>query len=161
MSKEAYLLSSINRRKEKSTPVEILTPREMAALMEHATPEIAPCFALGAFAGLRSEEILRLEWAGVTRRSGFIEVVAHKPKTAARRLVPIADNLAGWLRPLRSDGLLWQNTKPMFHKTRLHAAVEAEVKWKQNVLRHSFISYRPAEIQDVNSVALEAAIRRK
>jgi hypothetical protein len=38
----------------------------MAALMEHATPEIAPCFALGAFAGLRSEEILRLEWADVT-----------------------------------------------------------------------------------------------
>jgi hypothetical protein len=57
---------------------------------------------------------------------------------------------------LRSDGLLWQNTKAMFHKTRLRVAAEAEVKWKQNVLRHSFISYRLAEIQDVNRVALEA-----
>jgi hypothetical protein len=44
----------------------------------------------------------------------------------------------------------------MFHKTRLRVALEAEVKWKQNVLRHSFISYPLAEIQDVNSVALEA-----
>ena len=44
----------------------------------------------------------------------------------------------------------------MFHKTRLRVAAEAEVKWKQNVLRHSFISYRLAEIQDVNRVALEA-----
>jgi integrase len=128
----------------------------MAALMEHATPEIAPCFALGAFAGLRSEEILRLEWADVIRRPGFIEVAAHKAKTAARRLVPIADNLARWLRPLHSDGLLWQNTKAMFHKTRLRVAAHAEVKWKQNALRHSFISYRLAEIQDVNRMALEA-----
>ncbi len=97
LSKEVDLLSSVKRRKEKSTPVEILTPQEMAALLEHATPQIAPCFALGAFAGLRSEEILKLEWADVTRRPGFIEVAAHKAKTAGRRLVPITDNLACWL----------------------------------------------------------------
>jgi hypothetical protein len=70
--------------------------------------------------------------------------------------VPITDNLAHWLGPLRANGLLWQNTKPMFHKTRLRVAAKADVKWKQNVLRHSFISYRLAEIQDVNRVALEA-----
>jgi integrase len=157
LSKEVDLLSSVKRRKEKSTPVEILTPQEMAALLEHATPEIAPCFALGAFAGLRSEEILRLEWPDVTRRPGFIEVAADKAKTAARRLVPITDNLASWLRPSWSNrGLLWQNTKAMFFKTRLRAAAQAGIKWKQNVLRHSFISYRLAEIQDVNRVALEA-----
>jgi integrase len=156
LSKEVDLLSSVKRRKEKSTAVEILTPQEMAALMEHATPEIAPCFALGAFAGLRSEEILRLEWGDVTRRPGFIEVAAHKAKTATRRLVPITENLAHWLGPLGANGLVWQNTKPMFHKTRLRVAAQAGVKWKQNVLRHSFISYRLAEIQDVNRVALEA-----
>jgi integrase len=156
LSKEVDLLSGVKRRKEKRAPVEILTPREMVALLEHATPEIAPCFALGAFAGLRSEEILRLEWADVTRRPGFIEVAAHKAKTATRRLVPITQNLTYWLGPLRANGLVWQNTKAMFHKTRLRVAAAAGVKWKQNVLRHSFISYRLAEIQDVNRVALEA-----
>jgi integrase len=156
LSKEVDLLSGVRRRKEKSTPVEILTPQEMVALLEHATPEIVPCFALGAFAGLRSEEILRLEWGDVTRRPGFIEVAAHKAKTATRRLVPITENLAHWLGPLGANGLVWQNTKPMFHKTRLRVAAQAGVKWKQNVLRHSFISYRLAEIQDVNRVALEA-----
>ena len=35
-------------------------------------------------------------------------------------------------------------------------AEAAGVRWKQNALRHSFISYRLAEIQDVNRVALEA-----
>src|SRR6266699_5140165 len=99
----ADLLGSVKRRKDKSEPVEILTPQQMAALLSHSTPQIAPCLALAAFAGLRSEEILRLEWADVTRRPGFIEVAAHKAKTAARRLVPITDNLARWLRPWRSD----------------------------------------------------------
>lgn len=31
-----------------------------------------------------------------------------------------------------------------------------KVKWKKNALRHSFISYRVAETQDVPKVALEA-----
>jgi hypothetical protein len=36
------------------------------------------------------------------------------------------------------------------------AADNAKIKWKQNALRHSFISYRLALVQDVNRVALEA-----
>jgi integrase len=156
LSKEVDLLSGVKRRKEKRTPVEILSPQEMVALLEHATSQIAPCFALAAFAGLRSEEILKLEWADVTRRPGFIEVAAHKAKTAARRLVPITDNLARWLPGSPSGGLVWQNTKGMFHKVRSSVALQAQVRWKQNALRHSWISYRLAEIQDVNRVALEA-----
>ncbi len=31
-----------------------------------------------------------------------------------------------------------------------------QVKWKKNALRHSFISYRVADIQNVAQVALEA-----
>ncbi len=147
----------MKRRKDKSEPVEILTPQEMAALLSHSTPEIAPCLALAAFAGLRSEEILRLEWADVTRRPGFIEVAAHKAKTATRRLVPVTDNLARWLTPSRpGDVLVWPDTKAMFFKIRLSVAAQAGITWKPNILRHSFISYRLAEMQDVNRVALEA-----
>jgi integrase len=157
LSKEFDLLTSVKRRKEKSTPVEILMPKEMTALLERATPEIARCFALGAFAGLRSEEILRLEWSDVTRRPGYIEIAADKAKTAARRLVPITDNLTRWLmRETSTDGLVWPNTKTKFFKTRLRVALKAKVEWKPNALRHSFITYRLAEIQDVNRVALEA-----
>jgi len=157
LSKETNLLESVKRRKDKRTPVEILTPAEMTALLEHATPEIAPCLALGAFAGLRSEEILRLEWKDVTKRPGFIEVAADKAKTATRRLVPITHNLAFWLAMSPShEGRLWKDTKAMFFKTRLQVAGKAKVTWKQNVLRHSAISYRLAELQNINQVALEA-----
>ncbi len=132
---------------------ELATPEQAKS----ATPEIAPCLALGAFAGLRSEEILRLEWKDVTKRPGFIEVAADKAKTAARRLVPITNNLALWLSASPADeGLLWKDTKAMFFKIRLQVAAKAKVTWKQNVLRHSFISYRLAELQNINQVALEA-----
>jgi integrase len=157
LSKEANLLESVKRRKDKGTPIEILMPDEMTTLLEHSTPEILPCLALGAFGGLRSEEILRLDWKDVTKRPGFIEVGADKAKTATRRLVPITDNLGFWLALSPShEGRLWKDTKAMFFKTRLQVAGKAKVTWKQNVLRHSFISYRLAELQNINQVALEA-----
>jgi integrase len=106
---------------------------------------------------LRAEEILRLEWADLERRPGFIEVAAHKAKTATRRLVPISENLARWLAVApRNDGRIWQRSKAWFFEAMRNAASDAKIKWKQNALRHSFISYRLAEIQDVNRMALEA-----
>jgi integrase len=160
LSKEANLLGRIKRRKEKRSPVEIFSPQEMASLFEHAAaaaPDIAPCLALGAFAGLRSEEILRLDWSDVTRRPGFIEVAAHKAKTATRRLVPITDNLSRWLASVpRVQERVWPHSKGRFIRQLSRAARESGIRWKRNGLRHSFISYRLAELQDVNRVALEA-----
>jgi integrase len=143
LSKEADLLASVKRRKKRKSPVEVFTPAELTDLLDHATLQLAVCFALGAFSGLRSEEILRLEWADITRRPGFIEMAADKAKTAARRLVPITDNLALWLaRSPSNSGLVWPRTKRTFFQSRLRVALKAEVTWKQNALRHSFISYR-------------------
>jgi integrase len=157
LSKEADLLARVEKRSEKPNPVEIFTPAQLAALLKKASAEIAPCLALGAFAGLRAEEILRLDWADVEKRPGFIEVAAHKAKTATRRIVPISDNLARWLAIApRNAERVWQHSKAWYFEAMRNAASDAKIKWKQNALRHSFISYRLAEIQDVNRVALEA-----
>jgi integrase len=157
LSKEADLLARVEKRSEKPTPVEIFTSAQLAALLKNASAEIAPCLALGAFAGLRAEEILRLDWADVEKRPGFIEVAAHKAKTATRRIVPISDNLARWLAiaPRRGERV-WPHSKAWFFEAMRNVASDSNIKWKQNALRHSFISYRLAEIQDVNRVALEA-----
>src|SRR5262249_2023306 len=129
----------------------------LAELFDHAHAELGACLALAAFAGLRTQEILRLEWADVDRRPGFIEVGAHKAKTATRRLVPIADNLAQWLgRAARNGSHIWPYKKSRFFEALSRTAQAAKIKVKRNALRHSFISYRLAEIQDVNRVALEA-----
>ena len=166
LSREADLLAGIEKRRAKAVPVEIFTPAEMGALLAHCSPELRPCLALAAFAGLRSEEILRLDWSDVERRPGFIEIAADKAKTAARRLVPIAPNLAQWLAVSdRSAGRVWRHSKAWFFESvrdtvkRINATRKPKAPrfvWKANALRHSFISYRLAEIQDVNRVALEA-----
>jgi len=157
LSKEVDLLSRVEKRGEKQAPVEIFTPAELTALLGNALPEVAPCLALGAFAGLRPAETLRLDWDDIERRLGFIEVGAHKTKTATRRLVPISGNLARWLGTVpRNGACVWPHSKDPFFKAMRRAAENARVKWKHNALRHSFISYRLAEIQDVNRVALEA-----
>jgi integrase len=170
LSKEADLLARVDKRKEKSAPVEIFTSAELTELLQHASADLAPCLALGAFAGLRSEEILRLEWADIDRRPGFIEIAADKAKTATRRLVPISNNLALWLALApRTEGRVWRLSKPWFFESIRDTVVAingtrqeangpkfAPFTWKQNALRHSFISHRLAEIQDVNRVALEA-----
>jgi integrase len=157
LSKEVDLLERVERRSEKRTPVEIFTPSELVGILANASHEVAPCIALAAFAGLRSAEILRLDWSDIERRTGFIEVAAHKAKTATRRIVPVADNLAKWLAIAPRNGeRVWPHSKDRFFKAMIRAARKAGMTWKHNALRHSFISYRLAEIQDVNRVALEA-----
>jgi integrase len=157
LSKEADLLSRVEMRHERRVPVDIFSHKEAAALLKAASPLLAPCIALSAFAGLRTEEVLRLEWADLSRRPGFIEVAAHKAKTATRRIVPISDNLARWLALApRTHERVWPHTRDRYFACLSLAARVLHDKWPRNVLRHSFISYRLAEIQDVNRVALEA-----
>ena len=166
LSREADLLSRVEKRREKSAPVEIFSPSQLADLFEHASSELRPCIALAAFAGLRSEEILRLEWSDIDRRSGFVEIAAAKAKTATRRLVPITDNLAAWLAGASRNGpQIWTKSKAWFFESLREAVASINesrrpkaglFEWKQNALRHSFISYRLADTQDINRVALEA-----
>jgi len=157
LSKEVDLLERVERRSEKRAPVKIFTPSELAKILGNASPLTAPCLALGAFGGLRSAEILRLEWSDMERHPGFIEVGAHKAKTATRRIVPVADNLAEWLAIApRSQERVWPYSNGHFIREIGRATRQSGLRWKCNGLRHSFISYRLAEIQDVNRVALEA-----
>jgi integrase len=117
-----------------------------------------PYLAIAAFCGLRSAEIARLDWSEVhlTGPEHFIEVKASKAKTASRRTVPISDNCASWLAPFaKESGPVCPFERPdkqCFH----YVGPAAKVEWKRNGLRHSFISYRLAQIKNVHQVSLEA-----
>ncbi len=149
---------------------EIFTPQEIARLLAAATPDFLPALAIGAFAGLRSAELERLTWADVDLAGRHVVVSAGNAKTASRRIVPMADNLCAWLKPYAGrKGNVWQGTHDDFYDaqkaTAAATAVEADaekgiaakaaVKWKANALRHSFASYRFAQIGDAGRVAGE------
>ena len=136
--------------------VEIFSPQEMTQLLHAAGRHLAtPFIAIGAFAGLRSAEIERLDWRNVKFERGFIEVRAETCKTRARRLVPISDNLRAWLKPfaLPAGQIVIHNN---VHDALSKIANRAGLKWKKNALRHSFVSYRLAETNDGAKTALEA-----
>jgi integrase len=168
LSKEIDLLAGIEKRREKAGEIAIYTSADIREILAHASLDIRPCLALAAFAGLRSEEILRLDWADIERRPGYVEVSAGIAKTAARRLVPVQPSLQSWLgAPGFKQGKVWPHSKPWYFESirdtvrRLNKSREQQkrtplFKWKSNALRHSFISYRVAQVQNVNQVALEA-----
>jgi integrase len=159
------LLDGIDKYKKRRTgEIHIFTPAEISMLIEKSSDELLPYIAIGAFAGLRGAEILRLDWSEVDLQDGFIEVKAENTKTDVRRLVPIKPNLAAWLRPLQEkSGPVCSLKSISNYFLRLVAAVNKVLPegvdpmvWKKNALRHSCISYRIAECADVARVADES-----
>ena len=107
-------------------------------------------------------EVSRLDWRDVRLAERLVVVEANKAKTAARRLVPICDNLAAWLAPyVRSFGPLnpskedESNVGNALGGRIMRAARRAKVQWQRNGFRHSYISYRVATLKDAPAVALE------
>jgi site-specific recombinase XerD len=167
-------VAGVEKLKVRNGDVEIFKPVEIARLLESARanyPDYLPSLAIGAFAGLRSAEIERLEWGDIDFASRHIVVSASNAKTASRRIVPLCDNLAAWLAPYsgRQQGKVWPGASILFYKRQqqvaLATAVEADesrgvkaqkaVEWKGNALRHSYASYRFALTGDAGRVAGE------
>ena len=123
--------------------VQCYTPKELCKLLETADGPLRAMIALGGLAGLRTEELLRLDWADVWRVKGHVEITAGKAKTRQRRLVEIRPALAAWLQPFREfkTGPLWTNTESVFGETSRELWEKAGVARKTNGLRHSFCSY--------------------
>jgi integrase len=132
--------------------VRIFTPKELQDLLGAAQdPRMVAFLALGAFAGLRTAEIQRLNWEDV--QPTHVNVRAENSKTRQRRFVPVLRALSSWLEPIRSTGRVcdWYGLqKPLTALSK-----KAGVKWVHNGLRHSFGTYRMAIVEDEAKVALE------
>jgi integrase len=147
-------------RPERANTAEIqfYTPREFAALLETADGTFRPIIAIGGLAGLRTAELLRLDWADVWRVRGHIEVTAGKAKTRQRRLVGICPALAAWLAPFRTltTGKLWASHEITFQQHFGELCKDAEVTRKTNGLRHAFCTYHFAANANENQTAQQA-----
>lgn len=148
-------LAGLDGIKLKRGTITIFTPAQMTALLSASSERLLPALVLGAFAGLRSEEIQRLKWVDVKWDKGVIHLREDITKTNRVRQVPIADNLADWLAPWQeSSGKVCDYVNLSVGKCNL--ARRLGLKWSRNILRHSFISYRVAQTHDLARVALEA-----
>ena len=100
-------------------------PAELQTLLDNAGDDLRPVIAIAGLAGLRGEEIMRLDWADVWRVAGHIEVTARNAKTRQRRLVEICPALAAWLEPFR------KNTAGKVYPAGVHAFQHAYLKLRE------------------------------
>ena len=142
----------------------VATVVKLMAAMLVEKPELVPYAALGFFAGVRPAELTRLRFEEALRWNfGDIEIRADQARTGFRRLTKMQANLAAWLAPYReSVGLI----APVNAYKKLSAFAKAKgFQWTPDVMRHSFISYAVASVQQIGQVALwagnsEAIIKR-
>jgi integrase len=149
---------------QRENAIEVWSPEEMTKLLAAATPGFLPCLAIGGFAGLRTSEILALDWRDVRLAERTIRVTHRKARCAGTRLAPITDNLAQWLSLLaKENGPVWPHGQTWRERARsISAAQNATAEaagllpWRHNSLRHSFCTYRAAATKNVPQTALEA-----
>jgi|ERR1043166_5988790 integrase len=143
------------KRRRAKLAVQVFSVEEMSKLLDAATGNQLVALAICGFAGIRAEEVKRLQWEHLNFEEGHIVVPDAVAKCEERRIVPMADNLRAWLAPLRCNSgpvCPFANLAIVFHRI----AKRAGIAWKRNGLRHSFISYRVAILKNVPQVAFEA-----
>ncbi len=153
------LFEADTMRPEQTNGGEVIfySARELAALLESADETLRPLVGLGGLAGLRTAELLRLDWADVWRVPGHIEITAKKAKTRARRLVEICPALQAWLEPyrVRERGKLWSGHEVTFQQHFVKLCEQAGVTRKVNGLRHGFATHYFALHQNENATAAQ------
>ena len=141
--RRGYAATNVIQLVDKSSVVRDHVPtfsvEELSRLLTAASAEYVPVLAIGAFAGLRPEEINKLRWEDLDFHERTIRVNASAAKTRKKRFAEISDNLLAWLQPYasRSGSVAPPNLQKMRRATMEAAGIE---KWPQDVLRHSFAS---------------------
>jgi site-specific recombinase XerD len=144
----------IGRLKEKFD-VQTLTPEQMTrllascdALPEPAAGAMRAYIALAGFAGIRPEELHRLDWKDVNLSEGSAFIGADVSKVAEARAVPLSENCKAWLATSSTrTGLVAPKAGFRYRFDMVRSAAGYAVrgqggeKWQSDVLRHSFASY--------------------
>ena len=134
--------------------VGILRPNQISQLLQHAPTPIRPYFAIGVFAGIRPEELLKLDWSDIKWRQEIIRVRAEVSKIGKTRNVALEPNLREWLIPYRhaTGRVCPPNWRRLFREVRIKAGV---TEWPSDCLRHSFATYWLEKHKDAPHLALE------
>ena len=149
----------VKAEKIKDTSIGIYNAEELAKIMAAAPQRLVPAIAIAALAGIRSAELLRLEWKHVKLAQRHIELPPEVTKTSSRRVVPIQPALAAWLRLpfIKKEGNVTPPYQNLDNLTRgIVAAVQAAgVTPRRNGFRHSFGTYRLAVTKNAPQTSLE------
>lgn len=136
---------------------ELLTNEQVKRLLTAVRErdlELLPYHLFCIFAGIRPEEVCRLDWSNVNMEEKFVEVPDESAKTDIRRIVDMEPLLVDWLRYYKRRKETMRGfivPKPNIRK-RLRALRNAAniVPWPQDAPRRTFASNWLAVHHDVN-----------
>ena len=138
-------------------PPSILTVKQAEKLLNMAAGpdglELLPYVVLGLFCGIRTTELLQLDWRDVNFDDRRVTVGPRIAKKRRIRNVEIPGNAGLWLAPYqgRTGRIAPPNTvKRLTRKVAPKAGIE---KWPTNCVRHSFGSYFFAMTEDAAKTA--------
>lgn len=136
----------------------ILTVDQMrTALSVKMDNWLLACILLGGFAGLRSEELLRMDWADIDLKAGEVHIRPGVMKDSGgffERIVDFTEPLSRRKKALKGKGKLVPVTARLFHYARGAVATSAGWDgWPANCLRHSFATYHLAVSRDPGKTA--------
>lgn len=144
----------------------VMTREEFDQCLALLPKKHLPWFLLGAWAGLRPEEAAPtatkladgrrgVAWEDIDWNFGHIRIAAETAKVDRPRIVPLCDSLRAALWPLRGSGAIC-SLSPVRDKTlRMLGEKVFGGAWPADVLRHSFGSYRNAQLRNLPQVAEE------
>ena len=113
--------------------------------------------AIGLFAGIRHEEMVRLTWEDIDPRGKTITIRGAAAKLRSRRVIEMAPNLARWLKPfeLSKPAIVPPNWRRDFDAIKSAAGYTGRFSadeagtplkpWTQDLLRHTAISFHFAQ----------------
>jgi len=156
--------------------VKVLAPAQAAKILEKASDETLPFWAIAMFAGLRpdseigkpqGEENFRLDWSQID----FDEktIFASEEGKTGHRPVPMTENLIAWLLPhakksgavcplayhkkLREDKRRAGFGTPGSETDEEKALGVKLIEWTEDLCRHSYGSYKVASGESLDKVA--------
>ncbi len=135
----------------------IITPAQLRGLLTAAHPDIVPLLVLQAFCGVRRAEASRLAWRHIhLDGQPYVELPSEVTKTHRRRTSEIPVCAVSWLRPLAKLPSVRLGISDGYYRSHLLTAAEAAgIAWDNNLLRHSFGTYRLASTRNATLVAEE------
>lgn len=159
-------LSPVELIERKKVTVKILTytPAELKEILSSVAKEWMPVIALGAFCGLRPEEIAPenrnekegLKWENILWSKNKVDVPAAVSKTRRRRFAPLPDAAKAFLAEWKtSKGHVAPGGQRFCHYLPKLKRANERITWKPDALRHSFASYRLAVLKDIQELSLE------
>jgi integrase len=149
-------VDGITVARQEAPPVGILTPKQVGALMVSSVGHggsMTAYLAFGLFAGVRTAELMRLQWTDIS--SAQIHIRSATSKMGEERYVAIRPPLDRWIAKCRRRKGPICPVAISARDRRLTEIRESAkvVEWPPNAMRHSYASYLLAQTGDSALVA--------